>query len=323
MDGLENEQGQGLAPEPQAPAEPVDLAQAFKMLNQIERGSAEEPVAKAEPPAEPGPAAEPAGPVDPGEPADAGAGVQAPADAGIGGGGGGPAVGIEAIDFDSRKQAMLQGIQKQAVGDVRREFQDKNIGYYSMNELRVQDERTGQVRFRNPDVAKDDERNPKYYFDSRKEAQDFIDSWNKDVDAEFRKAVNAKQRELLNDMAPRIRLIDFAPKFYAMDEMTRNVFEKLVAPYAIKDKATGEEIGYNVDLNQMAAVARGIVSDFRKQAPTQEPKQQQQQRQQQQGSGPAMDMKSGNGTNHDAAEPKTLGEAIKMIDERNRSKRNG
>lgn len=325
MDGLENEQAQAMAPEAPAKMEPVDMAQAFKMLNEAERRSAEEPVAPQVPVQQPGSADEPGG-IEVGgggdEP-DVG-GVPAPVDAGGSGDVGGPAVGIEAIDFDARKQAILKDIQQQAQKLVRDEFREGNIGYYSLNELRVQDESSGQVRFRNPDVDKNDTRNPDYWFKSRPDAMAFVESWNKGVDEEWRKAVNRKQIELLNDVAPRIRVLDFAKAYNAMDDLTRNVFDTLVAPYEVTDKA-GKPIGYNVDLNSMAAQARSIVTAIRKeqqasQQPQQQPQQARQPQAKQQGSAPAVDMKSGNGRSADYKEPTTIGEALKIVDQRNRSK---
>lgn len=324
MDGMENLQNQEVAPEAAPALEPVDMAQAFKMLNELERKHTEEPVATSTPDQPNEPADEPAGNAEP-EPQDrtADAGMPASSDAGSNASSGGSPVGIDAIDFDARRQSILQDIQRRSANDVRNEFKQQGIGYYNINELTVRDENTGQVRFRNPDVGKNDTRNPDYYFKSRADAMAFIDAWNKGVDNEWRKAVNQKQRELLEEEAPKIRLLDFAKTYNAMDDLTKNVFEQLIAPHEIRDKS-GKPIGYDVDLNAKASQARTIVESFRKTAqPQPEPQQKQQAQPVKQGSGPAMDMKTGNSLGADEAEPKTLGEALKMIDKRNRSKKNG
>ena len=202
---------------------------------------------------------------------------------------------------------------------MRDEFKKNNIGYFELNELKQVDESNGQIRFRNPDVRNDDMRNPDYYFKSRSDAMKFIESWNKGVDDEWRKAVNRKQMELLNEQAPKIRLLDFAPTYNSLDDDTRSVFETLIAPYEISD-SNGNPIGYNVDLNAEAARARKIVAQFRKQQP-QAAQQQQRQQQPKQSSGPAMDMKSGNGMSPDEGEPKTIGEALKMYDQRKKKEK--
>ena len=317
MDGMEDKQAQAAPPFVDAATEPIDLAQAFKMLNQAERAASEEPVAEAEagrgdePGDEPG---EDAGAGSQGESADGG--VQAPAEPGGGAALGGSATGINAVDFNARKQSILQDIQRRSASDVRDEFKQQGIDYYSINELTVRDERSGQIRFRNPDVAKDDERNPDYYFKSRAEAMAFIDAWNKGVDNEFRKAVNQKQKQLVEEQSPAIRLIDFAPTYFSMSEVERNVFEQLVAPFSVKD-GKGDEIGYSCDLYQMGEQAKAIAKQFAPQAPAagQVPA-----AGKQESSGPAMDMKTGTGKASDDEEPKTLGEALKMFDKKNRSK---
>lgn len=320
MDGMENEQNQGLVPETAPAPEPVDMAQAFKMLNEIERKRAEEPVVPAEPAQQPEPEPELAGDAGLGQAPEAiDVGVQPAADTGSGGDNGGSSVGIDAIDFNARKQNLLRNIQQQSADLVRNEFKEKHIGYFELDELMIRDEGNGQVRFRNPDVRNDDTRNPDYYFKSRSDAMKFIESWNKGVDEQWRKAVNRKQMELLNQEAPKIRLLDFAPTYNSLDEDTRNVFETLIAPYEISD-SKGNPIGYSVDLNAEVARARKIVAQFRKQQP-QAAQPQQKQQQPKQSSGPAMDMKTGNGKSPDEGEPKTIGEALKMYDQRKKKEK--
>lgn len=199
------------------------------------------------------------------------------------------------------------------------EFKKEGVDYFSINELTVRDEDTGRIRFRNPDVGKDDTRNPDYYFASRSDAMAFVDAWNKGVDSEFRKAVNKKQQDLLQQRAPQIRLIDFAPTWMAMSDQEKAVFDQLVAPYAVRD-GNGGEIGYNCDLGAVAKQAKAIVAQFAQSAQQAQPQQQQQAKEQKQSEGPAMDMKTGNGKSQDESEPKTLAEAMKMINER---KKNG
>jgi len=310
------------------PMEPVDLASAFKILNKANREAAQEPVATEEPaPSGDEPGAEPAS-VEPGAEGAGEIGEQMPA-ADVGGddgGVGGSATGIEAIDFDAGKQALLRNIQRQSIIEVQREFKEQNIGKYSMKELKRQDEATGRVHYRNPDVPSvsiEDERRGNvpqdYWFKSMAEAQAFIDTWNKGVDEEFRAAINQKQYELVQQNIPTIKMIEFAPKYNAMDEQTQQVFDALIEPYAIKD-ANGKEIGFNVDYDAMAKQAAALVKKFgfQQQQPEQASGAQQQQKA---ASSPAVDMKTGNGKSSVDPEPKTIGEALKMFDQMNRSKK--
>ncbi len=209
---------------------------------------------------------------------------------------------------------MLRDIQKNAQNQIRKEFNDQNIGYYSMAELTIRDEQTGRVMYRNPDVQ--DERDPNYYFKSRKELADFCDSWNKGVDYEYRKAVNERASKLMQQEAPKARLMDFWPKWQAMDGRTKTVFDALLEGHEIRD-ANGKEIGYDVNLHSVAAQAERIAKSFGGGV--------QQQAGQDDGSGkapvssePALDAKTGNGKAADEKEPTSIGEALKMLDKQNK-----
>jgi len=295
---------------------PIDLASAFKMLNQANReaaqsdvggegnlednGSIEQDVSNGSNQS-----------VDDGE---NGSSFESSADGGDNDYDGGSSDSIEAIDFNAYKQDLLRNIQRNAASEVRREFNEQNIGYYSAAELTVRDEQTGQVRFRNPDVQ--DERDPNYYFKSRSEMQQFIQAWNQGVDFEFRKAVNEKQRDLMNQAAPTARLMDFYPKWQAMDDNTKAIFDELLEGHEIRD-TNGKEIGYNVNLDAVAAQASKIAKRFQSQ-PQQTQQAEAQVSASQGSSGPALDMKTGNGNSQDEKEPTSIGEALKMLDKKNK-----
>ena len=208
---------------------------------------------------------------------------------------------------------MLRDIQRNAQAQVRKEFDEQNIGYYSASELTVRDEQTGQVRFRNPDVQ--DERDPNYYFKSRTEMQQFIQAWNQGVDYEYRKAVNEKQRELMIQETPKAQLIDFIPKFQAMDAPTQQVFDALLEGHEIRD-ANGKVVGFNVNLDAVAAQASRLVKSFGGAA--QPAKQDDGEGKVPATGGPALDAKTGNGKSEDEVEPKNIGEALKMFDKKNK-----
>lgn len=297
---------------------PIDLASAFRALNQVNREATSMDMGAGQE----GKAGEPAG--DEGVPVG---GQQVPADesdeaagfaseSGNSGNTGGLADGIEAIDFNAYKQDMLRNIQRNAATQVRREFEEGNIGYYSAAELTVRDENTGQVRFRNPDVQ--DERDPNYYFKSRAEMQQFIQAWNQGVDFEYRKAVNQKQRELMQQEAPRAALIDFIPKFQAMDPATQAVFDALLEGHEVRD-TNGKTVGFNVNLDAAAAQAARIAKNFGGGQSVQQPDMQGEGKATvPAASGPAMDLKTGNGKSDDEREPTNIGEALKMFDKKNK-----
>lgn len=309
-------EGSGASFQPDAATTPIDLAAAFRAINQSNREAAQEPVGNGEAGSEddPGTGSEPAGDAEVGEqPADSAAKQ---------GGGeldGGSSDSIEAIDFNAYKQDLLRKVQRNAQIEVTNEFKKDNIGYYSAAELTVRDEKTGRVRYRNPDVS--DEHDPDYYFKSRSDMMDYVNSWNQGVDFEWRKAVNQKQMELLQEEAPKARLMDFFPKWQAMDDATRKILDVLLEGHEVYDK-DGKEIGYNVDLNAVAAQAERIVSSAQiKQEPKQEPQQNTAADQVASSGGPALDMQTGNGKSEDGTEPTNIGEALKKFDKMNRSKK--
>lgn len=293
---------------------PIDLASAFKALNKANREAAQEPV-------------EMAGgnedvPDDTGVQAEAGDdGSGMPVQPSDDGGDGEPDDGspgfVEAIDFNAFKQDLLRNVQRNAAAQVRKEFDDQNIGYYSAAELTVRDEQTGQVRFRNPDVQ--DERNPDYYFKSRADMMSFIQAWNQGVDFEYRKAVNEKQQQLLMYEAPKARLVDFMPKWQAMDDVTKQVFDSLLEGHEVRD-ASGKEIGFNVNLDAVAAQAAKIARSFGGgvQVAQEQAGQDSGKAAAPAAGGPAMDMRTGIGKSADEKEPKTIGEALAMIDKKNK-----
>ena len=289
--------------------EPVDLAQAFKMLNQNDR-EATEPQMAEETSAGGMEGGDGQGELGSSEPSVQTAAPDTSASSGTGSDDGASSGGssdvIQAIDFDSRRQDILRGIQQQALRDVRAEFKRNGIEYCSIDKLWNKDENTGRVSFMNPD-------DPRQPFASRAEAQAWVDAFNKQIDTRFRQEVNKKQQELVGGTAPALRLISFAPVYSSLSQNERDILDDLVEPYGIKNKR-GDIVGYNIDLNAAAAQAKKIAKRIQPNQPDQ------QQQQQKQTSGPAMDMPTGAGSSNDGKEPKTIGEALKMYDAQQRKK---
>ena len=291
--------------------EPIDLAQAFKMYNQANRMPAEEPVeagATEGGDGEPGVQVEGLDGQAQGAAEADGYGAAAVDDGGQEGGAGAPGLAdvIEPVDYNPARESILKDVQQRAINDVREQFQREEISTWSINDLYEKDERTGRVRFRNPD-------DPDRDFSSRYEAQQFVDAMNKQITSEFRALVNKRQRELIQEEAPRLRTLEFASKYNAMDQTTKDIFEDLIEPYSIRDNG-GNVIGFRVDLNAVAQQAEKIAKRFPKQqAPAQEPAA----KGKGDSSGPALDMKTGASQN-ETLEPKSLGEALKMYDAKKR-----
>lgn len=320
MSNENNSENQAVPVQPDAATTPIDLAAAFKMLNQANRETAEEHVEDgADTGTDEEVGSDGSGVLSDSESETSGDVGENAVDAGDNSGvyadDGGSTSSIEAIDFNAYKQDLLREVQNNAIQQVRQEFAEQNIGYYSAGELTVRDEQTGRVMFRNPDVQ--DERDPNYYFSSRTEMQQFVDAWNRSIDSEFRRAVNEKQQELYAYAAPKARLADFLPRWNKMDKNTKAVFDELLEGHEIRD-ASGKEIGFNVDLDSVANQAEKIAKRFSSSSPQSKDSDNSQQKQA--SDGPALNMPSGNGESEFEGEPKNIGEALKMYDKKNRGK---
>lgn len=202
-------------------------------------------------------------------------------------------------------------------------FQNNGIkNQWSIADLYEKDEQSGRVRFRNPDVS--DERDPDAYFKTRKEADDWVRSMNTQIGQQFQMEVRRKYAEMYREETPRFQLMQFAPVYNSLDEVTKGVLEDIVEDYAIV--RNNEVVGFNCDLGKALAQAQRIVGRLPRQQQQQQPEQQQQQQQKQAGqqaSEPAMDMQSsgGSGTGNNR-EPRDINEAMAMLNEQKKEARN-
>lgn len=311
---MSNEQPQNQVNFGDPATEPVDLAQAFKIYNAANAMPAEQPVEAGGPdePVAQGGDGEP-GSGEPQAPEGTGEGVEAAAptadeDGDLGSGGSTDV--IEPIDFNARRQEILRDIQTQAIQQVRQDFSNNNITPCTIEELYQRDEQTGKVTFKNPD-------DPTRDFASRAEAQQWVDAFNKQIEMRFRQEVNKKQQELVEASAPQLRLIAFIPKFEAMDKVAQDILDDLIEPYAVKDNG-GNIVGYNVNLDAMAAQAIKIAKRIPSQPAGNESENPQEP--EQQAIRPAVNLPTGNGSSADEKEPKSIGEALAMYDKQQREK---
>lgn len=302
--------------EAQASSEPVDIAEAFKLLREQEHSGSETGMegGEAEQRQEPEPTSE-AGR----EPQDSGAtGDDAPVgydeqpeeydDAGRY-----PAQ-YQTVDYNAQLNRISQQVQNQAGLNVAKKFQDAKINKLSIGDLYQRDEETGDITFTNPD-------NPHRPFESRYEAQQWLDSFNGQIDAEFRKQVRQEQQRLTRAEKPRYELLRFAPVYDAMDDGTREIFDAMIEPYEVHD-SQGDPVGYNCNLmniaNQAVKISKRFGVDKQSRAKRQT---EQQQQSRQDADEPAMDMRTGANAEPEFHEPKNLEDAMKMYNEARKKQR--
>lgn len=194
-----------------------------------------------------------------------------------------------------------------AQDSISKRFAEQGARLMNMGDLYVRHE-DGSVEFRNPDA-------PNRPFASRMEAQQYIDTINGQLQQEFQRQYNDEYQRMLKEAEPTFKLIQFAPKYEAMDETTRQIMDELIDPYAILD-SNGEPVGFNCNLDQMHAQAVKLAKRFGGGKQAQEQGQQQAAPEKPKATQPAMDLPSSNGNGQGDAEPKSVAEAMKMIRDR-------
>ena len=309
---------------------PTNLADAFRLLRENERGSAQGSVEPSDQQISSG--------------SDAGVGSQedtsavstgSGADAGLGGSTDGAVEAAPTGDVaaDTKPtgsqqqvitgQSIRENLAQQAVQIAQDEFARRKFRPYSMGDLYHRDEKTGRVTFDNPD-------DPNRPFTSRYEAQQFIDAFNKDLESEQRKFAQGVMNDLLRQNKDFIELAEFVPTYQAMDPATQQVFEALVAPYESRSK-NGAIVFPGANFNLLAQQARNIAQLSAQQQTTVQENSQVSVPKKDVGGGtrgPALDLKGGAGGIRDDAPVTNLNEAMKRINakraaDRNNSKKGG
>lgn len=283
-------------------ADPSDLAEAYNRVRQMDAGS-------------------PEGDVDGGD--GAGDDGDAEADDADAEGGlasnaegddvdGGSAVYPDATQYVASQQAIVDQLNRSAVAQARQQFKKDGIREFTMDDIyeRTQD---GRVVYRNPD-------DPNRPFATRMEAQQWIDSFNKQVQTALIQTATQIRDKNAKAAMPALRLLQFAPVYDVMDPAIREVFDDLISDYEVKNRA-GKVVGYNCDLEKMAMKASRLAKKYnnspRKASNNGKVKKSGPQK------SPALDAKThgtASGSKGDR-EPQTMEEAMMKLREMNRSKR--
>jgi len=218
-----------------------------------------------------------------------------------------PAPVPQAVDYNGISKNIVGEINRQAAIQANQEFSSRGIRKMSVKDLYERDEQRGIVTYRNPD-------NRNRPFETRKEAQDYCDSINRDIEEEWKNVAREKQKKILNDVAPALRMLQFAPKFDKLDADTQEMFDTVIEPYEIRNRQ-GEIVGYSCDLDAALAQAKRIVNKVSSK------RQPQAQAASQKAAAPVLDTPTG--ARPDGAgdkEPTNLAEAMKMYNQMKKGK---
>ena len=213
---------------------------------------------------------------------------------------------MQGADYQAAQQGLIEQARRVAMQSVADRFRKDNILIYDIGKLynRADD---GTVTFRNPD-------DPNHPFASRHEAQQWIDSMNSQIRSAYQEEVRKEERKVVEELQPSMQMLRFAPVYDAMPDNVREIFDELIDPYTVTD-GQGNPIGFNCNLTAMARQALNLSKRFGSGQPTA-----QAQQASQQAAEPAMDIQTGTGSATDD-EPKTIEEAMRILNERKRGKR--
>ena len=252
------------------PAPIDDWAAAFAALDQADKGAAE-----ADASADAG-ADGSAGGVPDAEEADAGEGAAAPqgddaveSEAGVGGPGdlGGEDGDLGVFDLEVTEEQikgyrdkLMQDIQDRTITDVAQAYikqgarnTNGRLGATINDPDVCKRDRDGVPRFYNPDTGREfTGDNP------RRQAQEWVDDYNKELADNFNRTCQQYSQRLLEQEQGKLAVIEFAPKYKALDPVRRAMLESIIEDYEVTDD-NGDVIAYSCDLDKaLAAVDRQV-----------------------------------------------------------------
>lgn len=164
-------------------------------------------------------------------------------------------------------------------------------------------DRDGVPRFYNPETGREfTGDNP------RRQAQEWVDDYNRELADAFNRTCADYSKKLMEQEGGRLAVVEFAPKYRALDPIRQSMLESIIEDYEIKDR-NGDVIGYSCDLNKvLTAVNRQVAAIQR-----QHSRQQKSVAQAKQPTGPALDTPSvGSGGKQEGGKPqfKSIEEAM-------------
>lgn len=204
------------------------------------------------------------------------------------------------------RTSVEESVKNQVLDDISKEFIKRGIrnrngvlGASMEDDDICKRDEDGVPHFFNPETGREfTGDNP------RRQAQEWIDDYNKELARVFNSACAEYEKKLMENHAPAIAAVEFAPTYNKLDPIRRGMLDNVLEDYEIKDQA-GKTIGYSCDLNKALALVDRQIAMIQGYAKAQKPKEEP--------SAPAVDMKaSGKGAepNH---QPKSLAEAMEMI----------
>lgn len=158
------------------------------------------------------------------------------------------------------RESFVSDIRDRAINDV--------VQAYIKQGARHQGNRLGAT-INDPDVCKRDRDGvPRFYNpetgreftgdNPRRQAQEWVDDYNRELADAFNRTCQDYSQRLMDQEGGRLAIIEFAPKYKALDPVRRSMFESIIEDYEVTDK-NGNVISYSCDLDKaLAAVNRQV-----------------------------------------------------------------
>lgn len=190
----------------------------------------------------------------------------------------------EDLDWDGidLSEDEIKEYRESFVADIRERTITDVAQAYIKNGVRHQGDQLG-ASINDPDVCKRDRDGvPRFYNpetgreftgdNPRRQAQEWVDDYNRELKDAFNKTCQEYSQKLMDQEGGRLAVIEFAPKYKALDPVRRSMFESIIEDYEVTDK-DGNVVAYSCDLDKtLAAVNRQVkkIQDrFARQAGTQ------------------------------------------------------
>lgn len=190
----------------------------------------------------------------------------------------------EGLDWDGidLSEDEVKEYRESFVSDIRDRTINNVVQAYIKQGARHQGNRLGAT-INDPDVCiRDSDGVPRFYNpetgreftgdNPRRQAQEWVDDYNRELANAFNRTCQDYSQKLMDSEGGRLAIIEFAPKYKALDPIRRSMFESIIEDYEVTDKQ-GNVVSYSCDLDKaLAAVnrqVRVIQERFSKQASTQ------------------------------------------------------
>ena len=222
--------------------------------------------------------------------------------------------GVSEDDIKKYKDDLSEKLRDQATREVAQEFIKRGI----RNTRGVLG-----ATLDDPDICKRDADGVPHFFNPetgaefrgdnpRRQAQEWVDDYNKELARVFNEACEQYEKELAKDSTPALAVVEFAPTYEKLDPIRKGMLDNVIQDYEVKD-SDGKVVGYSCDLNKaLALVERQItmIQSYAKEQAQQKPTEQPQAGQADKG--PALDMKTSSGAipSTTDAPPQSLAEAM-------------